>query len=243
MEAAGAHRETTAIGVTRMLDAIRHVDPEIRFYQASSSECSARSWRCRSGKRRRSTRAARTGSPRSTGTGSRSTTARATGSTSLRASCSTTSAAARDRVRHPQGHRRRCPDQVQARRRAALGNLDAKRDWGYAADYVRAMWLMLQQDSPGITSWRPGRQRSRARADCVRGGGARLEGPRGGRRAVHATGRGRPPRRRPDKANKCSAGTQNQLRELVEMMVEADLALVRWRQILLGFFLAQLIGV
>jgi len=29
-----------------------------------------------------------------------------------------------------------------------LGNLDAKRDWGHAADYVRAMWLMLQQDQP-----------------------------------------------------------------------------------------------
>jgi GDPmannose 4,6-dehydratase len=29
-----------------------------------------------------------------------------------------------------------------------LGNLDAKRDWGYAGDYVRAMWLMLQQDAP-----------------------------------------------------------------------------------------------
>lgn len=29
-----------------------------------------------------------------------------------------------------------------------LGNLDAKRDWGYAKDYVRAMWMMLQQDSP-----------------------------------------------------------------------------------------------
>lgn len=29
-----------------------------------------------------------------------------------------------------------------------LGNLDAKRDWGHAADYVRAMWLMLQQDHP-----------------------------------------------------------------------------------------------
>ena len=29
-----------------------------------------------------------------------------------------------------------------------LGNLDAKRDWGYAADYVEAMWLMLQQDEP-----------------------------------------------------------------------------------------------
>ena len=29
-----------------------------------------------------------------------------------------------------------------------LGNLDAKRDWGYAKDYVRAMWLMLQQETP-----------------------------------------------------------------------------------------------
>lgn len=29
-----------------------------------------------------------------------------------------------------------------------LGNLDAKRDWGHARDYVEAMWLMLQQDSP-----------------------------------------------------------------------------------------------
>jgi GDPmannose 4,6-dehydratase len=29
-----------------------------------------------------------------------------------------------------------------------LGNLDAKRDWGHAKDYVRAMWLMLQQDAP-----------------------------------------------------------------------------------------------
>ena len=30
----------------------------------------------------------------------------------------------------------------------SLGNLDAKRDWGYAKDYVKAMWLMLQQDEP-----------------------------------------------------------------------------------------------
>jgi GDPmannose 4,6-dehydratase len=29
-----------------------------------------------------------------------------------------------------------------------LGNLDSKRDWGYAGDYVRAMWLMLQRDTP-----------------------------------------------------------------------------------------------
>jgi GDPmannose 4,6-dehydratase len=32
--------------------------------------------------------------------------------------------------------------------RLYLGNLDARRDWGYAPDYVRAMWLMLQQDEP-----------------------------------------------------------------------------------------------
>jgi GDPmannose 4,6-dehydratase len=29
-----------------------------------------------------------------------------------------------------------------------LGNLEAKRDWGYAGDYVEAMWLMLQQENP-----------------------------------------------------------------------------------------------
>ena len=29
-----------------------------------------------------------------------------------------------------------------------MGNLDAKRDWGYAKDYVEMMWLMLQQDEP-----------------------------------------------------------------------------------------------
>jgi GDPmannose 4,6-dehydratase len=30
----------------------------------------------------------------------------------------------------------------------SMGNLDAKRDWGYAGDYVRAMWLMLQAEKP-----------------------------------------------------------------------------------------------
>ena len=29
-----------------------------------------------------------------------------------------------------------------------LGNLEARRDWGYAAEYVEAMWLMLQQETP-----------------------------------------------------------------------------------------------
>jgi GDPmannose 4,6-dehydratase len=33
-------------------------------------------------------------------------------------------------------------------RELRLGNIDAKRDWGFAGDYVEAMWLMLQQDLP-----------------------------------------------------------------------------------------------
>jgi len=35
-----------------------------------------------------------------------------------------------------------------AQKELRLGNIDAKRDWGYAGDYVEAMWLMLQQDKP-----------------------------------------------------------------------------------------------
>ena len=38
-----------------------------------------------------------------------------------------------------------------------LGNLEACRDWGYAPDYVEAMWLMLDQDEPGMMSLPPGR--------------------------------------------------------------------------------------
>ncbi|MBV8317135.1 MAG: GDP-mannose 4,6-dehydratase, partial [Planctomycetaceae bacterium] len=33
-------------------------------------------------------------------------------------------------------------------RKLVMGNLDAKRDWGFAGDYVRAMWMMLQRDEP-----------------------------------------------------------------------------------------------
>ena len=74
-----------------------------------------------------------------------------------------------------------------------LGNLDSKRDWGYAGDYVRAMWLMLQQDEPddyvvatGETHTsrsssrgvRPGRHRGLA---AVRAPGPAVLPPRRGR--------------------------------------------------------------
>ena len=62
----------------------------------------------------------------------------------------------------------------------ALGNLDAERDWGYAKDYVEAMWLMLQQDEPddyviatgrrtrcaSSCGWRSSRRDSIPRATC-----------------------------------------------------------------------------
>jgi GDPmannose 4,6-dehydratase len=51
-------------------------------------------------------------------------------------------------IRDPQGHRRRCPHQTGQAAGTGLGNIDAKRDWGFAGDYVEAMWLMLQQDKP-----------------------------------------------------------------------------------------------
>lgn len=41
-----------------------------------------------------------------------------------------------------------------------LGNLDAERDWGYAGDYIEAMWLMLQQDDPGDYVVATGERRS-----------------------------------------------------------------------------------
>jgi GDPmannose 4,6-dehydratase len=34
-------------------------------------------------------------------------------------------------------------------KKLVLGNLNASRDWGHAKDYVKAMWIMLQQDEPG----------------------------------------------------------------------------------------------
>ncbi len=44
--------------------------------------------------------------------------------------------------------RRRRPHQARPAEELRLGNLDAKRDWGFAGDYVQAMWLMLQQEEP-----------------------------------------------------------------------------------------------
>ena len=82
----------------------------------------------------------------------------------------------------------------------ALGDLDARRDWGYAADYVRAMWLILQEDEPDDYVIASGTSHSvRELVDLrVRARRARLGGVRARRRVARPRqGRAPRPRRRP----------------------------------------------
>jgi GDPmannose 4,6-dehydratase len=141
--------EFTALGVTRVLEAIRAVDPGIRFYQASSSEMF--------GKVREVPQNEVTPfHPRSPyGV------AKVYGhhiTVNYRESYGLF-AVSGILFNHESARRglefvtRKISDGV-ARIKLGLadelrlGNLDAKRDWGFAADYVEAMWLMLQQDEP-----------------------------------------------------------------------------------------------
>lgn len=141
--------EATALGVTRMLEAIRVVNRQIRFYQASSSEMF--------GQVREVPQTEQTPfHPRSPyGV------AKVYGhhiTVNYRESygifaCSGILFNHESPRRGRQFVTRKVTDAV-ARIRAGLastlrlGNLDASRDWGYAGDYVQAMWLMLQQPYP-----------------------------------------------------------------------------------------------
>lgn len=141
--------EVTALGVTRLLEAIRQVDPSIRFYQASSSEMF--------GKVHESPQNERTPFyPRSPyGV------AKVYGhylTINYRESYGLY-AVSGILFNHESPRRglefvtRKVTDGV-ARiklglaKTLRLGNLEARRDWGFAGDYVRAMWLMLQQPEP-----------------------------------------------------------------------------------------------
>jgi GDPmannose 4,6-dehydratase len=141
--------EFTAVGVTRLLEAIRRVDPDIRFYQASSSEMF--------GKVREVPQNEQTPFyPRSPyGV------AKVYGhfiTVNYRESYGLF-AVSGILFNHESPRRglefvtRKISDAV-ARIKLGLadelrlGNLEAKRDWGFAGDYVEAMWLMLQADEP-----------------------------------------------------------------------------------------------
>ena len=112
-----------------------------------------------------------------------------------------------------------------------LGNLDARRDWGYAKDYVEAMWLMLQRDEADdyvIATGEPHTVR-----DCVeiafdQAGVARLGAPRDDRPGARPPGRGRPARRRRVEGRaRARLDAQTSFEELIRLMVDADLALLQ----------------
>ncbi len=115
----------------------------------------------------------------------------------------------------------------------ALGNLDAQRDWGFAGDYVKAMWLMLQQDAAddyvvatGESHSVRGIRRGRVRHVGTRLAEARRQGSRpscGRPRSIcwSATRRRRA---------QCSDGRRDvSFRALIRMMVDADLDRLRSR--------------
>jgi len=141
--------EFTAVGVGRLLEAMRAVKPDARFYQASSSEMF--------GKVRESPQTEKTPFyPRSPyGV------AKVFGhwiTVNYRESYGLFACSGilfnHEGVRRSLEFVTRKVTDAAARiklgkaRELRMGNLDAKRDWGYAPDYVRAMWMMLQQDEP-----------------------------------------------------------------------------------------------
>ena len=142
--------ETTALGVTRMLDAIRLTDPSIRFYQASSSEMFGK--------------VAEVPQKESTPFHPRSPygvakvyghwiTVNYRESYDLHASSGMLFNHESPRRGLEFVTRKISHTAAQIALGKAdelhLGNLDAKRDWGFAGDYVEAMWKMLQQDTAG----------------------------------------------------------------------------------------------
>src|SRR5437867_2219511 len=141
--------EFNSQGVTRVLEAIRHVNPGIRFYQASSSEMY--------GRVREVPQTELTPFyPRSpygvSKTYGHYITVNYRESYDIFA-CSGISFNHESPRRGLEFVSRKVTDGI-ARIKLGLakslpmGNLDAKRDWGFAGDYVKAMWLMLQQEEP-----------------------------------------------------------------------------------------------
>jgi GDPmannose 4,6-dehydratase len=141
--------EFTGVGVTRMLEAVREVCPQTRFYQASSSEMF--------GKVRETPQTEATPFyPRSpygvAKVYGHHITVNYRESYDLHASSGILFNHESER-RGLEFVTRKITWHAAAikygkRDKLALGNLDARRDWGYAKDYVEAMWLMLQQDEP-----------------------------------------------------------------------------------------------
>jgi GDPmannose 4,6-dehydratase len=142
--------ETTALGVTRLLDAIRIVDPAIRFYQASSSEMFGKVQQVPQNEQTPFYPRSPYGVAKVYG---HWITVNYRESYGLHASSGMLFNHESPRrglefvtrkVSHGVARIANGLDE-----KLLLGNLEAQRDWGFAGDYVRAMWLMLQRDEPG----------------------------------------------------------------------------------------------
>lgn len=141
--------ETTALGVTRLLDAVRIVDPEIRFYQASSSEMFGKVVEVP----QKETTPFYPRSPYGVAKvyghwitvnyresyGMHATSGILFNHESPRRGLEFVTR----KISHGVARIKLGLDEE-----LRLGNLEARRDWGFAGDYVEAMWLMLQQDRP-----------------------------------------------------------------------------------------------
>jgi GDPmannose 4,6-dehydratase len=140
--------EFTALGVTRMLEAIRHVDPSIKFYQASSSEMFGKVVEVPQNEKTPFYPRSPYGVAKVYG---HWITVNYRESYGLFA-CSGILFNHESARRGKEFVTRKITDGV-ARiklglsKQLRLGNLDAQRDWGYAGDYVRAIWQMLQTDT------------------------------------------------------------------------------------------------
>ena len=141
--------DVTGLGVARLLEAVRETDPSVRFYQASSSEMFGYTNESPQNEQTRLEPASPYAVAKVFGHLLTQNYRRAHG---LYA-CSGILFNHESPRRGLQFVTRKVSDGV-ARislglaDKLELGNLDARRDWGYAGDYVQAMWMMLQRDEP-----------------------------------------------------------------------------------------------
>jgi GDPmannose 4,6-dehydratase len=142
--------ETTALGVTRLLDAIRIVDPGIRFYQASSSEMFGKVQEVPQSESTPFYPRSPYGVAKLYG---HWITVNYRESYDLHASSGIlfNHESPRRGLEFVTRKITHAVAQIKLGRESELrlGNLEAERDWGFAGDYVDAMWRMLQQDGPG----------------------------------------------------------------------------------------------
>ncbi len=141
--------EFTALGVTRVLEAIRQVNPAIRFYQASSSEMFGNAVESPQNEKTAFYPRSPYGVAKVYAHWITVNYRESYGLFACSGICFNHESARRGK----EFVTRKISDGV-ARIKLGLtnelrlGNLDAHRDWGYAGDYVRAMWMMLQQSEP-----------------------------------------------------------------------------------------------